>query len=72
MSSHSDQQKDATNLTDFNHGVARSEHEAASSSLTTPLLILSDYMIVDDINAPKELNKSANMMESLEDKFTGS
>ena len=74
MSSHNDQQKEATNLTDFNHDVARSEHEA-SSSPTTPLLTLNDpdYVIVDrDVDAPKELNKSTNfVMESLEDKFTG-
>ena len=67
-SNHKDQQKDATNLTDFN--IARPEREA-SSSLTTPLLILSDYVIVDDIDAPKELYKSTNLTESLEDKFTG-
>ena len=66
MSNRSDLQKGAINLTAF--GVAGPENEA-SSLLTSPY-ILSDYVIVDDMDV-KELNKSADMMESLEDKFTG-
>ena len=66
MSNHNDLQKGAINLTTY--GVVGPENEA-SSLLTSPY-ILSDYVIVDDLNA-KELSKSADMMESLEDKFTG-
>ena len=68
MSNTSDQQEDAVNLTTFN--VARPEHED-SYSLTAPLLVLDAYVIVDGTDAPKELYKSTNFVESLEDKFTG-
>ena len=69
MSNPSDQQKDTVNLTTFK--VSQSGHED-SSSMTTPLLAHDAYVMVDDVDAPKELNNSTKMTESLpENKLRG-